>query len=194
MSNKFKLESSFEIMALPVRYFCLALFLLFLLAYFLLGHSNNSELTAKTGIVQEFKSTVAKKRGDYRYNITLHDIPDTVYFQNYYIDVAVDYIWCIDRDKLANLNSMIKPNDTVTFFYNPNEEYEVLKSGKTGLKTYGLVVNGETIIDVSKRKYFTFGIGLLGTLACLSALATLFIFGRDILLTVGERKNYTKMK
>jgi len=49
-------------------------------------------------------------------------------------------------------------------------------------------VNGNTIIDVSKRKYFTFGIGLLGTLASLLLLITLFIFGRDIIITIGKKK------
>ena len=186
MSN---LECAFSIKRFPSRCFFMGLSLLLIIVYFLSGHVDNSNLTAQAGLVREFKSSIIKKAGIFRYSITLQGILDTVYWQDYYIDAASKYIWNINKNELIDLKHQIKENDTITFYYNAEENTLALKSGVIQRNTYGLYVNGKTIIDVSKRKYFTFGIGLLGTLFCLSLLITLFLFGLDYVTTLKNRRN-----
>ena len=189
-----KAKNVLSIKGIPFRYVLLVLTLLLLTTYFLTGYADNTNLTKKTGLVKDFKYSIDGETGEYKYNITLQDCPDTVYWQKYYIDYAAQIIWRVHRKKLFSITDQIKENDAVTFYYKEEEKTQIFSSGAIGKRSYGLYLDGKTIIDVTKRKYYTFGIGSIATLALLTLILTLVASSSDWIKVSGVKEKGKKIK
>ncbi len=185
MKLKYKLDSLYTIKGVPLRYICLILSSIFLLLYFILGISSSSDLTLIKGTVKSARTAINNKTGVFQLNIELTNVEDTVFLQNYYVDIPSKIIWGISKKSLSNLT--LQEKDRITIYSDKNENTHTLKSGKTGIMTYGLVVNGNEIIDKNKRKYLSFSISILATLSFLSVIAAFLVLLVD--LTISSKKN-----